>query len=184
LFLSPYSEAAEQDEVDFYQGLSRTKALVKQRNTPGAPVLPLHLRSEGLFRQHPKEFVGMTREQADIFGSLFNGPGAYWPSGKPTFAMFHMMAFNAFKPKLLPFMFNEAGQFNYEIITHELVDGCEDFDHSYWDELPMRTVTAEEKILLQSKYTGIPPAAWLLMPYWTKDPRACSENVARRRGYM
>ena len=96
----------------------------------------------------------------------------------------HMMAFNAFKPKLLPFMFNSEGKYNYEVITPELVADCEEFDQRYFEILPLANVSEDEIAPMKAKYAGIPESAWPLVKYWTKDPRECSENVARRRGYI
>jgi len=94
------------------------------------------------------------------------------------------MAFNAFKPKLQSFCFDENGKYNYEIITPELVSRCTDFDHSYFDNLPLARVSESEIAAMRAKFDGIPESAWPLVKYWTKDPRECSENVAARRGYL
>ena len=220
LFLSPFDPEKDIDGTDFYSSINYEplneppttpeafktdlKALKKARSlanklkksTPGAPVFPLRLRLPGKIRQDPKEFSGLTRKQADIFGTLFNSPGTVWPAGKDTFPMFHMMAFNSFEPKLLSFMFIETldfdsnnqvtlqRKFNYEVITKELVDGCNDFDQTYFDDLPFQDITPEELIELKVKYNGIPHIAWGLIEYWTKDIRECSDMVAKRRGYI
>ena len=73
---------------------------------------------------------------------------------------------------------------NYEVITKELVDGCNDFDQAYFDDLPFQDITPEELIELKVKYNGIPQVAWGLIEYWTKDIRECSDMVAKRRGYI
>ena len=184
LFLSPYDPARAPDEEEFYSGLNRAQAVAKKKRTATAPPLPTRLMSAGLRRQHPREFAGLTRRETEIFGSLFHSAGAYWPSDKPTFFLMHMMAFNAFKPKLLPFMFNAAGKYNYEVITPELVSGCPEFDHSYFERLPFANATDAEIASMRSKFNGIPYAAWALVKYWTKDVRECSENVCKRRGYI
>ena len=106
------------------------------------------------------------------------------PSDKATFSMMHMMAFNAFKKKLLPFCFDSNGKFNYEFITPELVENCEEFEYSYFENLPFANITEEEIIEMKTKYNGIPIIAWGLIRYWTKDIRQCSENVCRRRDYI
>jgi len=95
-----------------------------------------------------------------------------------------MMASSAFHPKLLPFCFDSQGKYNYEVITPELVKDCPEFDQTYFDQLPLATVTDDEIGRMKRKFTGIPPAAWPLVRYWTKDPRQCSENVCKRRGYI
>jgi hypothetical protein len=184
LFLSPYNPANVQDEFLFYQGLNRKKAIEKKKSLATAPPLPTTLMLPGQRRQHPSEFLGLGRRETEIFGSLFHSTGAYWPSDKPTFFLMHMMAFNAFKPKLLPFCFDANGKYNYEVITPELVGKCEGFDASYFEKLPFATVSAEEVSALRVKYTGIPDGAWALIKYWTKDIRQCSPNVCRRRGYI
>jgi hypothetical protein len=184
LFLSPYNTQTDIDEESFYSGLSKAAAISKKKTTPGAPPLPWRFLPDGTKRQHPKEYAQLTRRQSDIFGSLFHSGGAYWPSGKPTFFMFHMMAFNAWSPKLLPFMFDEQGKYNYEVITPELVAECTEFDPSYFEQLPFAQITLEEIEKMKAKYSGIPSVAWHLIKYWTKDIRQCSDNVCRRRGYI
>lgn len=184
LFLSPFDPAKVVSEVAFYTGLDRKQAIRKKKAMKRSPPLPTTLMLPGQRRQHPKEYFGLTRRETEIFGSLFHSTGAYWPSDKPTFFLMHMMAFNAFKPKLQPFCFDENGKYNYEIITPELVADCPDFDHSYFEKLPLANVSEADVASMRAKFTGIPESAWLLVKYWTKDPRACSENVAKRRGYM
>ena len=225
LFLSPFDPATETDEVTFYEDIvyqppemattseqakNNSKALDKARaqanklkkNNPGAPPIPTRFRLPGKIRQDPKEFAGLSRKQCDLFGTLFHGPGYVWPSGKETFPMMHMMAFNAFAPKLLPFMFTKAwdkdkdknsdkyGQFtlqdkfNYEVITPELVEDCPEFDIGYFDDLPFKDITTDEIDAMKSKYNGIPDVAWPLIRYWVKDIRLCSPNVCKRRGYI
>lgn len=185
LFLSPYDPAGVVSEVGFYRGLTRKQAIAKKKSsTASSPPLPTSLMSPGQRRQHPGEFGGLTRRETEIFGSLFHSTGAYWPSDKPTFFLMHMMAFNAYRPKLLPFCFDADGKYNYEVITPELVDGCADFDTSYFDRLPFARVTDDEVRAMQTQYTGIPDSAWPLIKYWTKDIRRCSENVCKRRGYI
>lgn len=184
LFLSPYDPAKAVDEVDFYSELNRKQAIAKKKAHATAPPLPTRLMLPGQRRQHPKEYFGLTRRETEIFGSLFHSTGSYWPSDKPTFFLMHMMAFNAFKPKLLPFMFDSNGKYNYEVITPELVAKCTEFDRSYFGRLPFASITPEEVVVLKSKYTGIPDNAWYLVKYWTKDIRQCSDNVCRRRGYF
>lgn len=184
LFLSPYDPSKVVSEVDFYAGLDSKHAIKKKKAIATAPPLPTALMSAGRRRQHPKEFGGMTRRETEIFGSLFHSTGAYWPSDKPTFFLMHMMAFNAFKPKLLPFMFDSNGKYNYEIITPELVQDCPEFDQSYFQKLPLANVSEDEIASMKAKYTGIPESAWPLVKYWTKDPRECSDNVCLRRSYI
>lgn len=184
LFLSPYDPARAPNTEEFYHGLNRRQAIQKKKQAVTAPPLPTRLMSPGHRRQHPKEFAELTRRESEIFGSLFHSTGAYWPSDKPTFFLMHMMAFNAFKGKLLPFMFDPAGKFNYEVITPELVSECAEFDQSYFDRLPFAHATDAEIAAMRARYTGIPAAAWPLVRYWTKDIRKCSENVCRRRGYI
>jgi hypothetical protein len=184
LFLSPYDPGKVVSEVQYYQGLTRKEATQKKKDAQKSPPLPVHLRTPGVARQHPKEYVDMSRRDTEIFGSLFHSTGAYWPSDKPTFFLFHMMAFNAFKPKLLSFMFDRDGKYNYELITPEVVDGCAEFDQEYFSHLPMVDCTEAEIHELRAKFTGIPAAAWPLVKYWTKDIRQCSENVCKRRGYI
>ena len=226
LFLSPFDPETETDEVDFYEDIVyqpptgmaesaeqakiNSKALDKARaqanklkkNNPGAPPIPTRLRLPGKIRQDPTEFAVLSRKQCDIFGTLFHGPGYVWPSGKNTFPMMHMMAFNAFAPKMLPFMFKQAwdkdkdknsekykqftlqDKFNYEVITHDLVKGCDEFDMSYFDDLPFKDITTDEIKAMKSKYNGIPEVAWPLIRYWVKDINACSLNVCKRRGYI
>lgn len=225
LFLSPFDPATETDEVAFYEDIVyqppemattreqakiNSKALDKARaqanklkkNNPGAPPIPTRFRLPGKIRQDPKEFAGLSRKQCDIFGTLFHGPGYVWPSGKETFPMMHMMAYNAFKPKLLPFMFKQAwdidkdknsdtykqftlqNKFNYEVITRELVEGCDDCDKSYFDDLPFQNISTDEIEAMKMKYNGIPDVAWPLIHYWVKDIRLCSDNVCKRRGYI
>ena len=184
LFLSPYDPAKAVSEVEFYADCAtRAQAMAKKKTQKTSPPLPTRLMSPGHIRQHPKEFKGMTRRETEIFGSLFHSTGAYWPSDKPTFFLMHMMAFNAFKPKLLPFMFDSNGKYNYEIITPELVAGCE-FDQNYFEQLPLANVSEDEIASMKAKFTGIPESAWPLIKYWTKDPRECSENICNRRGYI
>ena len=121
---------------------ARKKAKKLKDSTPGAPPFPIRLATSGERRNWPSQFSGLTRKQCDIFGSLFNGPGAYWPSGKATFHMFHSMATGAFQYKLLPFMFVAVAElqkknkkdkksekhvvqsikFNWEVLTEELVN--------------------------------------------------------------
>lgn len=185
LFLSPYDPAKAVSEVEFYADCStRSQAIIRKKQMAQSPPLPTRLMLPGQRRQHPKEYFGLTRRETEIFGSLFHSTGAYWPSDKPTFFMMHMMAFNAFKHKLLPFMFNTEGKYNYEVITPELVADCEEFDQSYFEKLPLANVSEDDIIHMKAKYTGIPESAWPLIKYWTKDPRECSENVALRRGYI
>eukprot|EP00957_Ditylum_brightwellii_P018595 1397159-Ditylum_brightwellii.AAC.1 len=113
----------------------------------------------GQRRQHPKEYFGLTRRETEIFGTLFHSTGSYWPGGKPTLFLFHMMAFNAFTPKLLPFMFDSNGKYNYEVITPELIAGCEGFDQTYFEKLPFANITEEEIAVMKAKFTGIPESA-------------------------
>lgn len=184
LFLSPYNTQTDIDEEIFYSGLTKKTAISKKKTTSGAPPLPWRFLPDGTKRQHPKEYAQLTRRQSDIFGSLFHSGGAFWPSGKPTFFMFHMMAFNAWSPKLLPFMFDNNGKYNYEVITPELVANSPEFDQSYFEHLPFSQVTEVEIAQMKAKYTGIPSVAWPLVKYWTKDIRECTDNVCRRRGYI
>jgi hypothetical protein len=226
LFLSPFDPATETDEVTFYEDIVyqpptgmaesaeqakiNSKALDKARaqanklkkNNPGAPPIPSRFRLPGKIRKDPTEFAGLSRKQCDLFGTLFHGPGYVWPSGKETFPMMHMMAFNTFAPKMLSFMFTKAwdidkdknsekvGQFtlqdkfNYEVITRELVEGCQEFDMSYFDDLPFQNISAEEIEAMKMKYNGVPEVAWPLIQYWVKDIRKCSPNVCKRRGYI
>lgn len=185
LFLSPYDPAKAVSEICFYADCAtRAQALIKKKAHKTAPPLPTRLMLPGQRRQHPKEYFGLSRLETEIFGTLFHSAGSYWPSDKPTFFLFHMMAFNAFKSKLLPFMFDSNGKYNYEIITPELVAGCEEFDQSYFQQLPFANITEEEIAMMRAKFTGIPESAWPLIKYWTKDIRKCSENVCRRRGYI
>ena len=160
------------------------EAIAKKKALQTAPPLPTTLMLPGQRRQHPKEYFGLTRRETEIFGSLFHSAGSYWPSDKPTFFLMHMMAFNAFKPKLAPFCFDENGKYNYEIITPDLVSQDPNFDHSYFDKLPLANVSEAEITSMKAKFTGIPESAWSFIKYWTKDPRNCSENVCRRRGYI
>lgn len=182
LFLSPYNSKTDQEEEVFYAGLNKKQAVDKKKKTPGAPPLPWRFLPEGTKRQHPKEYAELTRRQSDIFGSLFNSGGSHWASGKPTFFMFHMLAFNAWAPKLLPFMFNSKGQYNYEVITPELAG--EYLPTAYFDSLPFANTSDAEIVEMKAKYTGIPDNAWPLVKYWTKDIRKCSVNVCKRRGYI
>lgn len=184
LFLSPYNPESTRESGDFYKGLSRTKMLSKQRKVPNAPLLPVSARTPGQCRQHPSQYSQLNRRETEIFGSLFNTAGCYWPSGKVTFMMFHMMAFNAYWSKLLPFCFDKNGKYNYEVITPELVVNCPDFDPTYFDSLPLAHVSDAEIAQMREKYTGIPEEAWKVVRYWTKDPRKCSDNVAIRRSYI
>lgn len=182
LFLSPYDPAKVVSETEFYAGLDRKRAIAKKKANATSPPLPIALMTPGQRRQHPKEFGALTRRESEIFGSLFHSTGAYWPSDKPTFFLMHMMAFNAFSKKLLPFCFDSDGKYNYEVITPELVGSG--FDSAYFEKLPFATITPEETATMRAKYTGIPQNAWPLVKYWTKDIRECSENVCRRRGYL
>lgn len=184
LFLSPYDPTKVISEVEFYAGLDRKQTVAKKKALQTAPPLPTTLMLPGQRRQHPKEYFGLTRRETEIFGSLFHSTGSYWPSDKPTFFLMHMMAFNAFKPKLAPFCFDENGKYNYEIITPDLVSQDPNFDHSYFDQLPLSNVSEAEIASMKAKFTGIPESAWIFIKYWTKDPRNCSENVCRRRGYI
>lgn len=184
LFLSPYDPVQVVDEREFYHGLNRKQAIARKKSLTVSPPLPTTLMLPGQRRQHPKEYFGLSRRETEIFGALFHSTGAYWPSDKPTFFLMHMMAFNAFKPKLLPFCFDANGKYNYEIITPELVAGCEDFDHGYFEKLPFATVSDDEVAAMRAKYTGIPEAAWPLVKYWTKDIRQCTDNVCLRRGFI
>lgn len=184
LFLSPYNPEKVLSEIDFYQGLDRKKAIAKQKQSVSAPPLPSHFRTPGVVRGQPKEFAGMSQRDTEIFGSLFHSTGYCWPSGKPTFFLMHMRAFNAFKPKLLPFCFDSNGKFNYEVITPELVASCPEFDQTYFENLPLANISEVEIAAMRAKYTGIPDAAWPLVKYWTKDPRECSENICKRRDYI
>lgn len=182
MFISPYNP--EEEEDTFYQGLSRTQARQKQKQAAKAPPLPPAFRTPGQQRQHPSQFEGMTRRETEIFGSLFNVTGHVWPSGKSTFFMHHMMASSAFHPKLLPFCFDANGKYNYEVITPELVTDCPEFDQTYFETLPMASITDAEIEQMKVHYTGIPTVAWPLIRYWTKDIRKCSPNVCKRRGYI
>jgi hypothetical protein len=182
MFISPYNPA--EDDATFYQGLSRTKARLKQKQSAKAPPLPPAFRTPGQQRQHPSQFEGMTRRETEIFGSLFNITGHVWPSGKSTFFMHHMMASNAFHPKLLPFCFDANGKYNYEVITPELVKDCPEFDQTYFSKLPLASISDVEIEQMKAHYTGIPAVAWPLVRYWTKDIRKCSPNVCRRRSYI
>lgn len=184
LFLSPYNPEAAVSEIDFYEGLTRKQAIEKQRKSKCSPPLPSRMRTPGCVRQHPKEFCAMSRRDTEIFGSLFHITGYCWPSNKLTFFMMHMMAFNAFQHKLLPFCFDSNGKFNYEVITASLVASCPEFDQEYFDRLPLANITTSEKEAMRARFTGIPDAAWPLIKYWTKDPRKCSENVCMRRDYI
>lgn len=184
LFLSPYDPAKAVSEVYFYADCTtRTQALVKKKKHRFAPPLPTRLMLPGQRRQHPKEYFGLSRRETEIFGSLFNSTGSYWPSDKPTFFLFHMMAFNTFKPKLLSFMFDFHGKYNYEVITPELVTDCEEFDQSYFEKLPFANVTEHQVAAMKAKFTGIPDSAWPFVKYWTKDIEKCSKKVCLRRGY-
>ena len=182
LFLSPYNSKTDPHEEVFYAGLNKKAAKLKKKNTPGAPPLPWRFLPDGTKRQHPKQYAELTRRQSDTFGSLFHSGGAYWASGKPTFFLFHMMSFNAWASKMLPFMFDDQGKYNYEVITPELVG--EHLGQEYFDSLPFADVTDAEIGQMKAKYTGIPANAWPLVKYWTKDIRGCSENVCKRRGYI
>ena len=182
LFLSPYNSHTDVDEEVFYSGLSKAAAIKKKKTTPGAPVLPWRFLPDGTKRQHPREYAALTRRQSDIFGSLFHSGGAYWPSGKPTFFLFHMMAFNTWSPKMLPFMFDSQGKFNYEVLTPELVG--EHLPKEFFDHLPLANISDSEISEMTLKFTGIPENAWPLVKFWTKDIRICSENVCKRRGYI
>ena len=183
LFLSPYDPAKAVCEVEYYAGLNRQQAIAKKKAQASTPPLPTSLMLLGQRRQHPREYFGLSRRGTEIFGSLFHSTGAYWPSDKPTFFLMHMMAYNAFKPKLLPFMFDVNGKYNYEVITPGLVANCPEFDQSYFEQLPFADITPEEADAMRAKYTGIPDRAWPLIQYWTKDIRKCSDNVCKRRGY-
>lgn len=184
LFLSPYDPSRVISEIDFYEGLNRNEAIAKQKQSMSAPPLPSHFRTPGWVRCQPKQFAGMSQRDTEIFGSLFHSTGYCWPSGKSTCLFMHMRAFNAFKPKLLPFCFDSNGKFNYEIITPELVANCPEFDQTYFENLPLANVSEVDILAMRVKYTGIPDAAWPLVKYWTKDPRKCSENVCKRRDYI
>jgi len=184
LFLSPYDPSTVVSEVNYYAGLNRKQAIIRKKAAVSAPPLPTTLMLDGQRRQHPKEYYGLTRRETEIMGSLFHSTGSYWPSDKPTFFLMHMMAFNAFQPKLLPFCFDSNGKYNYEIITRELVADCPEFDLTYFDSLPFKDITEEEVAQMRATFVGIPAIAWSLIKYWTKDPRECSENVCRRRGYI
>jgi hypothetical protein len=185
LFLSPYDPDKAVSEIVFYaECTTRARALIKKKGVPTAPPLPTRLMLPGQRRQHPKEYFGLSRRETEIFGSLFHSTGSYWPSDKPTFFLMHMMAFNAFKTKLLSFMFDSNGKYNYEIITPELVAECEEFDQSYFGALPFANITEDEIVTMKAKFAGIPESAWPLLKYWTKDIRECSENVCLRRGYF
>ena len=184
IFLSPYDPTKVKCEREYYEGLNRNEILQKKKILEKTPPMPTNLMSDGEKRQHPKEYDSLTRRETEILGSLFHSTGAYWPSDKATFYMMHMMAFNAFKKKLLPFCFDSNGKFNYEFITPELVENCEEFDYSYFENLPFANITEEEIIEMKTKYNGIPNIAWNLIRYWTKDIRQCSENVCKRRDYI
>lgn len=184
LFLGAYNPAQMVSEMDYYRGLSEQEANLKKKSNLSAPPLPMWMRSPGTVRQHPKEFRDLNRRESEIFGTLFNIAGSNWKSDKNTFFMFHMMAFNAYQPKLLPFMFDEKGRFNYEIITPELVADCDEFDKSYFERLPFARVTEEEIERMKSVYTGIPDNAWPLIRSWTKDPRKCDPVLAWRYGFI
>jgi hypothetical protein len=75
-------------------------------------------------------------------------------------------------------------KYNYEFITPDLVEGCEEFDQSYFENLPFVNISEDEIVAMKATFTGIPESAWPLVKYWTKDIRKCSENVCRRRGYI
>ena len=248
LFLSPYDPAKAISEIEFYADCTtRMQALRKKKAHQTSPPLPTRLMLPGQRRQHPKEYFGLTRRETEVLGSLFHSTGSYWPSDKPTFFLMHMMAFNAFQPKLLPFMFEfqrfapppkkipmnarvrvelEDGsmkegaviglqeskdkaikdkyeiafddgtkvfsgvpnifvrKYNYEFITPELVAGCEEFDQSYFENLPFVNISEDEIVAMKATFTGIPESAWPLIKYWTKDIRKCSDNVCLRRGYI
>jgi hypothetical protein len=190
LFFSPFDPAKAVSEIKYYKGLNRKKALAIKKQLSVSPPLPTHLLLPGHMRQIPKEFVGMSCRDCEIIGSLFNITGAYWPSNKPTFFLMHMMAFNAFKHKFLPFCFDSAGKYNFEIITPDLLDKysqseqSEQFDQDYFEKLPFAFISEAEVQLMREKYTGIPTVAWPLIRYWTKDITMCSDNVSKRRGYI
>ena len=182
LFLSPYNSKTDQQEEVFYAGLNKKAAKLKKKTIPGAPPLPWRFLPEGTKRQHPKEYAELTRRQSDIFGSLFHSGGSHWASGKPTFFMFHMRAFNAWAPKLLPFLFNKNGKYDYEVVTPELAG--KHLPKEYFASLPFANISPTEIVEMKAKYTEIPDNAWPLVKYWTKDIRNCSENVCKRRGYI
>ena len=181
---------------------ARAQANKLKKNNPGAPPIPTRLRLPGKIRADPSQFAGLSRKQCDIFGTLFHGPGTMWPSGKETFPMFHMLSFNSFAPKLLPFMFKnffdfdtnkqsetfkqvtKQRKFDYSIITRELVANCPEFDQSYFDDLPFQSITSEEIEAMKLQYNGIPSVAFSVIQYWVKDIRLCSDNVCKRRGYI
>ena len=197
LFLSPYNPndqgGGSSDDTELYYAdcTTRKEAKAKQAaavtqaavaTTP--PLLPPRLLTAGQQRQHPSSYVSMTRRETEIFGSLFHITGSFWPSGKPSFFLMHMMAFNAFSSKFLPFMFDKDGKYSYEIITPDLVKDCVDFDMEYFQKLPLALVTKKEEEEMREKYVGIPEQAWEVIKYWTKDPRKCSDTVSYRRGYL
>ena len=183
LFMSPYDPAKEVKPEEYYSGCA-TIAEAKKLQVGGGGPLPTRFMNPGHQRQMPSQYRDMSVDDTRVFGSLFGIGGAYWPSGKAAFFMMHMMAFNAYKDKLMPFMFDANGKFNYEVITPDLVRGIDGFDDAYFKKLPLADVTEEEVAAMRRKYSLIPEQAWPLVRYWTKDPRRCSDFVAQRRGYM
>ena len=166
---------------------ARKEATELKDNTPGAPPFPIRLATSGQRRNWPSEFSGLTRKQCDILGSLFNGPGAYWPSGKATFPLFHWMASGAFQYKLLPFMFVAVQEmekkekkdkskkkvvprikFNWEFLTKKLVEtpipGCISNQVFEWHK--QKNIMSEEEVAGYAQEIGFNPTYFQSLPFW------------------
>lgn len=184
LFVSPFAPGEDEVESHYAECKSRSEAQLLAKRDPRSPPLPTRFRTDGTKRQHPSEFDQLSRRETEILGSLFNITGYLWPSGKLTFFLYHTMATNAHKRKLLSFCTDGQGRYDYEFITPSRVAGSAAFDSGYFDRLPLANVSDNEVARMKEKYTGIPGIAWDLVRFWTKDPRACTDIVSYRRGYI
>ena len=180
IFLSPFDPQKEPSNP--YEDMTRAQAIKYRKQHTNAPPFPPQLCSAGQKAQWPKLYQELTSEQCNIAASLFRIHSHVWPSGKYTFE-YHGMASNTWKKVYLPF-FYPNGKFQFEILTHDLVKNCPDFDHTYWDTLPLLNASEAEIQAMKLKFTNIPEPIWRYVKYWVTDPRTLSDNICRRRGYI
>lgn len=190
LFLSPYDPdkylTLKKRQLEEYCDCDVFEAKRRQKINGGLPLLVSH-RTVGQKRQHPSEFSKMVHSDTRIFGSLFLIGGAQWPSNKWTFFLMHMMSYNAHKKKFLPFMFDENGNFKYEVITPKLLEmhpSYKDHLQQYWKKhCPLYDASEEEISTCLSKLDNIPKQAKDLARYWLKDVKDYPTSLAIKRNF-
>ena len=180
IFLSPFDPQKEPSNP--YEGMTRAEAIQYRKSHTNAPPFPPQLCTPGQKSHWPPVYQELTSEQCNIAASLLRIHSNIWPSGKYTFE-YHNRASSVWRNVYLPF-FYPNGTFQFDILTHDLVGNCPDFDHTYWDTLPLLNASEAEIEAMKLKFTNIPEPIWRYVRYWVTDPRTLSDNVCRRRGYL